>query len=47
MQPSPTAPVAWPDKGRCWAFWQRLFFYPEHSQIRVKMLSCLLTYSYL
>ena len=39
LQPSPTAPAAWPDKGRCWAFWQRLFFCPIYSQMRVKMLS--------
>lgn len=44
LQPSPTAPAAWPDKGRCWAFWQRLFFCPIHSQMRVKMLSCLWRY---
>lgn len=47
LQPSPTAPAAWPDKGRCWAFRQRLFFCSIYSQMRVKMLSCLLTCSYL
>ena len=47
LQPSPTAPAAWPDKGRCWAFRQRLFFCSIYSQMRVKMLSCLLTCCYL
>lgn len=26
LQPSPTAPAAWPDKGCCWRLWRRLFF---------------------